>query len=179
LSQENASPTSTASPIAASAAAAPAWKRNPDQRADAGHQGKDEQIADRVGGCAAGQDRAAGHGQGAEPVDHAAGQVVGDGHAGLRGTKGDRQHEDAGQDVVDVAVDAGRVDGAAVGVVEQQHEHHRLHGGERDQGRHPHQAVQVAAGDGGGVGQQPRQPAGRGGGDGPLGDGARAHGSSC
>ena len=105
----------------------PGVEPEPDRGADGDHQPDDEQVAQGVGGDPPGQHRAAGDGQGPEPVDHAGGQVFGDGHPGLGGAEPDRQHEDPRQQVVDVAGHPGHVDGPAEGVAEQQHEQHRLH----------------------------------------------------
>lgn len=63
--------------------AGPGVEPEPDQGADADHEGQHEQVAQRVGQGAAGQYGGAGHRQGAEPVDHPGGEVVGDRGAGL------------------------------------------------------------------------------------------------
>ncbi len=85
---------------------------------DRDHQPDDEQVPDGVGGDPAGEDRRRCHGQGAEPVDHAAGEVFGDGDTGLGGAEADGEHEDAGKQVVDVVGDARRVDGPSEDVGE-------------------------------------------------------------
>src|SRR6516164_3312583 len=144
----------------------PGVEPEPDRGTDGGHQPDDEQVAQGIGDDPAGQHRAAADGQGPEPVDHAGGQVLGDGHSGLRGAEPDRQHEDTRQQVVDVAGRPGRVDGPAEGVGEQQHEQHRLHGGEDQQGGHPDQPAQVPPGDGGDIRQHRGGPVRQGGGTG-------------
>ena len=78
----------------------------PDRGADGDHQGEHEQVADGVGGGAAGQDAQPAIGQRAEPVDHPGGQVFGDGHAGLGGAERDGSTK-ARQQVVDVMANAG------------------------------------------------------------------------
>ena len=141
----------------------------PDQGADDQHQQDHEQVADGVGQGAAGEHGRAGHGQGAEPVDHAPRHVLGQGDAGLGGAEDHRLDQDPGHQEVDVVLDPRHLDGAAEHVGEQQHEHDRLDGREQQQGRDADVAVEVAPGHGGGVGEGPAQRA--------PGGGAGGHGA--
>src|SRR5262249_12693152 len=77
------------------------------------------------------------------------GEVGGQGHGGGAAEE-HGLHEDAGQEVVDVG-HAGRADGAAEDVDEQQHEQHRLDRGEGEQLGGAGDAGQVAPGGDGDV----------------------------
>ena len=154
LSQEKASPDGDRDGHGGDGGGRAGVEPESDRGPDPDHQQDDEQIAQGVGGDTAGQHRAAGDGQRAEPVDHAGVQVLGDGHAGLGRVEPDREHEEPRQQVVDVAAPLWHADRAAEGVGEQQHEQHRLHGGEDQEGGHASQPAQVPQGDGGGAGNR-------------------------
>ena len=62
------------------------------------------------------------------------GEVFGETDAGVGGSEGDSEEEDAGHEVVDVA-DAGGVDGAFEDVGEHHYEQDRLGNRDSDQGR--------------------------------------------
>jgi hypothetical protein len=78
-----------------------------DEQRDHREDQQRQRRLDEVGDGAAGQHRAAGHGQRAEPVDEALVHVVGDARAGARGGEGDGLREDAGHQEVLVDVGTG------------------------------------------------------------------------
>jgi len=81
-----------------------------DSACNTNHQINHKEIAHGIRCDAASEERRAGDWKGTDAVDHSGGQIVRDGHAGLRGTERDCRHHQTGEQVVDVVGDAGRMD---------------------------------------------------------------------
>ena len=118
----------------------------PGGEADAGHDDDDKQVAGQVGDGPAAQHGDPGHRQGAEADQDAGAQVTGQPDRGADRAEGDRLREDAGHQEVHV-VRARHADRAAERVAEQQHEDHRLDGGEHQRLRGAQLDQQVTPGD--------------------------------
>ena len=86
----------------ASALSSPGVEAEADQVADHDHQPDDQDVAHEVGHRAADQHGRARHRHRAEAVHHAALEVLGQADRRLGRPEGDRLHEDAGQQEVDV-----------------------------------------------------------------------------
>jgi hypothetical protein len=71
------------------------------------HQHDDQDVADEVCRRAPDEHRRACHRHRTEAVDHAELQVVGQAYRRLAGPEGHRLHQDAGEQIVDVAHAAG------------------------------------------------------------------------
>ena len=127
-----------------------ALRAESDQEPDQQHHRDDHDGPGQVGDRAPAEERGACHRQRAEPVDHAALQVVRQPDRGRRRAERRGLHEDARHEVVDV-LEARRRDRAAEHEGEQQHEHDRLDRREHDQLRRAPDAQDVAPGDDGRV----------------------------
>ena len=90
-----------------------------DQHADHGHEGHDQHVAGEVGQGAPGEHGRARHGQGVEALEQPALDVGRQADRRVGRAKGDRLHEYAGHEVVDVGDAAGDLDGPAEHVTEQ------------------------------------------------------------
>jgi hypothetical protein len=125
-----------------------------DQQAGQRHDHQRDDVVDDVGGGAADQHGGPRHRQRPEPVDDALLHVVGEAVAGERRAEDDGLGEDAGDQELLVVDVAGRVDGAAEHVGEEQHEHDRADQDEHQDVGHPLDLDQVALGDDPPVGQR-------------------------
>ena len=130
--------------------AMPSWMRQPTSSATRPAPPGSARLHE-VGEGAAGEHRAAGHRQRAEPVDQALVHVVGDARAGAGGGEGDGLREDARPSGTcgsrTALVVPPIVDGPAEDVAEQHHEHDRLDQPEDDDLGDPGHPDQVALGD--------------------------------
>ena len=95
----------------------------PEDEAETERHGDRDQVAHVVAEDRAGQRRRAGDRQGAEPVEHASGDVLAQHHAGAEGGERHRQHHDARQRVLQVLVRApGELPAEHVGEQDQVHD---------------------------------------------------------
>ncbi len=130
--QLNAKPKAATTAIDAERLQRSAVEAEADRVADPDHQRDDHDVAHEVRQRPAEQHRGPRHRHRAKAVDDAALEILRQSDRCLRGSKGDRLHEDAGQQEVDVGDPVGEcaLHSAAKHIHEQQHEHDRLDGRE-------------------------------------------------